>query len=125
MLCCFVLFCFVSCLFLVCFRFLVLCEPFNFCACLVLQGPVEEAQITLPTVAGPIRASFTQSKTRFVLELSPPANTLARVCLPKLGIASNTLTIDGIVKKGVEQGDYVCIEGVGSAAKARIISRGA
>lgn len=87
-------------------------------------GSVEEASIALPTHAGMIRASFAQipGKT-FTLDLTPPANTLARVCLPKLGLASTSLVVDGKATPGVVEGDYVCVDGIGSAAAARHISR--
>ena len=86
-------------------------------------GSVTEAQFSLPTQAGLITASFTQSKAAFRLKLSPPANTKAKVCLPKLGLSSTTLTVDGHAMPGQAQGDYVCVEGLGSAAKPRVISR--
>ena len=87
-------------------------------------GDVAEAQISLPTIAGPIRASFVQTSTSFALTLAPPPNTLARVCLPKLGLAAATLVVDGKSVAGEVRGDYVCVDGIGSAASARHISRG-
>jgi|TARA_B110000208_G_scaffold98493_1_gene123041 hypothetical protein len=67
--------------------------------------------------------SFVQSATSFVITLAPPANTLAKVCLPKMGIAAATLVVDGKATAGVVTGDYVCVGGIGSAAKPRVISR--
>jgi hypothetical protein len=85
--------------------------------CKPQPGPVEEAQIVFPTHSGLIKASFTQQPgTSFSLQLTPPANTLAKVCLPKLGSSSMSLDVDGAPTAGYAQGDYVCVEGIGSAA---------
>ena len=52
-------------------------------------GPVEAASIALPTHAGMIRASFTQVPGKaFTLDLTPPANTLARVYVQPLHAAA-------------------------------------
>ena len=86
-------------------------------------GTVTEASITLPTQAGTIVASFHQNLTSFVLTLAPPANTLARVCLPRLGVVSNSLVVDGKAMAGHAMSDYVCVDNIGSATVPRIISR--
>jgi hypothetical protein len=94
--------------------------------CKPQPGPVTEAQITMPTHAGPIKASFTQQVGRsFALQLTPPPNTLAKVCLPKLGSASVMVVVDGTSTPAVAEGDYMCVDGIGSAAggAARHISR--
>ena len=38
-------------------------------------------------------------------------------------MASTSLVVDGKATPGVVQGDYVCVDGIGSAAAARHISR--
>ena len=86
-------------------------------------GPVAEAQIILPTQSGSISASFKQNKDSFKLTLSPPANTLAKVCLPTLGIKSSTLTVDGKKAAATAHGDYMCVDGIGSSDTPRVISR--
>ena len=89
-------------------------------------GSVTEASISLPTAAGMIKASFDQVVGKsFALDLSPPANTLARVCLPKLGMPSTSLVVDGKTTPGTMQGDYVCVNGIGSSTQgtARHITR--
>ena len=86
-------------------------------------GSVAEAQMSLPTQAGLIQASFVQSSAQFTLKLRPPANTLAKVCLPKLGGASATLTVDGKPTEATPEGDYLCVDGVGSASTPRVIER--
>ena len=87
-------------------------------------GDVAEASISVPTHAGLIKASFTQSATMFELTLSPPANTMARVCLPKLGLTSTDVTVDGKKTAATAQtGDYVCVANIGSGSAARVISR--
>ena len=84
---------------------------------------MEEAQISVPTHAGMIKASFVQSKAKFELTLQPPANTMARVCLPKLGLDSTELTVDGKKMAAQAQGDYMCVDAIGSGSAARVISR--
>ena len=88
----------------------------------------------MPTLSGFIRASFRQwfaqqekdggSIVGIRLELHVPANTMAKVCLPRFGLASTSLSIDGVAIGGFVQRDYVCVDGVGSGVAARVISRG-
>ena len=88
-------------------------------------GNVSAAEITLPTLSGAIWVSFKQVPgLSFLLAIRPPPNTLSRVCLPRLGLASSALVLDGNQVAGVEQGDYVCVGGIGSTGgAARQISR--
>lgn len=87
-------------------------------------GDVEEASISVPTHSGLIKASLKQQASQsFTLTLQPPANTVARVCLPKLGLASKDLVVDGTHTAAVEQGDYLCVDGIGSGSAPRVISR--
>ena len=102
--------------------------------CRPQPGNVSSAATTVPTLSGFIRASFRQwfsqqekdggSIVGIRLELHVPANTMAKVCLPRFGLASTSLSIDGVAIGGFVQRDYVCVDGVGSGVAARVISRG-
>lgn len=84
-------------------------------------GNVTSAQILLPTLAGALRVGFEQVVGKvFKVTLQPPANTLARVCLPKLGSRTRTLKVDSVTVAAVVQGDYLCVGGIGSAAAGAV-----
>ena len=87
-------------------------------------GTVASASITVPTLSGQIVATLTQTPgTAFAVTLAPPAGTRATVCLPKLGLTTATLVVDGVATQGSIQRDYVCVDGIGSAKESRKISR--
>lgn len=81
-------------------------------------GNVTRASMSLPTQSGSIVVSFEQSDTKFALALYAPPNTLARVCLPKLGLPSSTLTVDGKTMAAHQEGDYLCVDDIGCSAGA-------
>lgn len=87
-------------------------------------GNLSFASIEVPTMSGAIAASLSQTSTSFAVTLAPPPNTFATVCLPRLNLPDASLTVDGVAKLGRYLRDYVCIDGVGSAAKPRVIVRG-
>ena len=87
-------------------------------------GGLAWASVRTPSLSGWIEARFDTSPTNFSLTLSPPANTMAQVCLPLLGLVGDaTLLIDGQITQGHLDGDYACVDGVGSGSKARVIQR--
>lgn len=93
-------------------------------------GSSTTASIVLPTLSGSIHASFeVVPAVSFTARLQPPPNTFARVCLPKGqagGSEAKALIVDGKTVEGYVEGDYVCIDGIGSApvsSQARIIER--
>ena len=87
-------------------------------------GRLSWATVRVPTLAGYINAAFNATAHDFALSLAPPAGTLARVCLPALGGAGDlTLLVDGKKVEGVADGDYVCVEGIGSGSAARTVRR--
>ena len=89
-------------------------------------GNLTWATARTPLLAGFVDASFNQTSTSFKLTLATPANALARVCLPTLGDDKDlTLLLDAKPVSGALDGDYVCIDGVGSASSPRIIERSA
>ena len=87
-------------------------------------GNLTWAVARTPLLAGFVDASFNQTSTSFKLTLATPVNSLARVCLPTLGdVKDLTLLLDTRPVSGALDGDYVCIDGVGSASNPRIIQR--
>mmetsp|Transcript_43896 Transcript_43896/g.81548 ORF Transcript_43896/g.81548 Transcript_43896/m.81548 type:complete len:122 (+) Transcript_43896:81-446(+) len=93
-------------------------------------GNATSASIVLPTFSGQISASFVVVPgVSFTARLQPPPNTFATVCLPKgnnEGAQLTSLSVDGHAVAGYLKGDYVCVDGIGSAAspsEARVIER--
>jgi len=78
-------------------------------------GSLEYADLTLPTVRGQIRSRLENRKDEvFRLRINLPANTTARVCLPRLGSDDTTVCVDGQNMKGIPEGDFVCVDPIGS-----------
>ena len=87
-------------------------------------GNLSWATVRTPLLAGFVDAAFNQTATSFRLQLTPPAGTLARVCLPAFGDHQDlSLRLDAKTVTGVLDGDYVCIDGVGSASAPRVVER--
>jgi hypothetical protein len=86
-------------------------------------GSLTRAALRLPTMPGFIETSFEQSAAAFTLRLQQPANTQARVCLPRLGLPGTTLVVDGKPVDGSPSGDYVCVTGIGSSSEPHVIER--
>lgn len=94
-------------------------------------GNVTTASIKVPTLSGYIHVSMEQllpsspkNGGGMRVALLSPASTLATVCLTKLDVPGLELTVDGVATQGVEQGDYVCIAGLGSKVGGHVVSRG-
>lgn len=77
-------------------------------------GGLTNASLDLPTIRGTIHEDFESSSTRFALNLQLPANTSARVVLPRLGSESTRVIVDGVPQEGRIEGDSVVLESVGS-----------
>ena len=83
------------------------------------------AALKLPTLAGFIAATIEQTAGRGMrVTITPPASTLATVCLPRFGIDDARVQVDGRSVEGAVVRDYVCVAGVGSAAAPRVLVRG-
>ena len=48
------------------------------------------------------------------MTLTIPDNVTAKVCVPKCGIAGTSVIVDGIKIKGIEEGNYIYFENIGS-----------
>ena len=78
-------------------------------------GPLAFAEMTLPTIRGPVTVSVTNEPDRsFRLEMEVPANTTARVVLPNPDPSRPTIVFDGHSTRAVAQGDRLIIDPVGS-----------
>lgn len=78
-------------------------------------GNLAYAEMTLPTIRGPVRVRLNQEPGRtFALTTDLPANTAARVLLPRLGRADAAVVVDGRPVSGVPEGDWVAVDGIGS-----------
>jgi hypothetical protein len=78
-------------------------------------GSLAYAELNLPTISGPVRVRFNQEPGRsFSLETDIPANTSARVLLPRFGRADTTVLVDGVTVAATPDGDSLTIDGVGS-----------
>lgn len=75
-------------------------------------GNATWGQIRVPSAAGFFDVSFNQTKASFSVVVTPPANTVGRVCLPKLGLSSVVLRVGERTVHGMVDGDYVCTSGV-------------
>ena len=70
----------------------------------------------MPTAAGYFDVQFNQTEQRsFSLAVAAPANTVGRVCLPKLGLSSTSLRVGTRIVVGGVEGDYVCAGGLAPA----------
>ena len=78
-------------------------------------GALEWAAMDAPTVRGPVHAEFKSSPTRFALSVRLPANTMAKVCVPRRGPADDaTVVVDGVRRRGQVERPFIVIEPVGS-----------
>jgi len=77
-------------------------------------GKLTWAELKLPVLSGFIHARVDRSVSEFKLALTVPGNTVASVCLPKLGDSALEIQLDGKSKTGFSSGDFVCFSDVGS-----------
>jgi len=78
-------------------------------------GSLEWAELTTPTVRGPVSVRFNnRGNAGFNLEIETPANTVSRVLIPTGGNQSSNVVVDGRKVTGILEGDFVRIDGIGS-----------
>lgn len=73
-------------------------------------GNLAWAKIKTPTIRGPIHVSFENKADQFVLDVQIPANTRAKVVLPKRGQGENAVTLNGRAIATVVKGDFTVID---------------
>jgi len=84
-------------------------------------GGISWAEITYPTIRGPIDISFTHGDVPngIIAHVNIPANTVAQVSLPVTDSSITQLYVDGIITNAVRDGEFLTVD-VGSGA--RVIS---
>ncbi len=77
-------------------------------------GGLRWAQLETPTIKGTIAVAFIQADDAIDMTVTVPANTRARIYVPRLGKDHPTVEINGEYQDGILDGDFVIIEDVGS-----------
>ncbi|MFC1781632.1 family 78 glycoside hydrolase catalytic domain [Planctomycetota bacterium] len=75
---------------------------------------LNHAKGTLPTDRGDITVDWERNSDRFLMTLTTPDNITALVYVPKSGTMGATIKVDGVEITGVEEGNYVFVENIGS-----------
>lgn len=80
-------------------------------------GGLDSASLDLPTIRGAIHVDFKSTEgSAFALNIRIPANTEARVYLPKLGSDNPAVKVDGVSRDGVMEGEFVVLDNIGSGS---------
>jgi hypothetical protein len=78
-------------------------------------GSLEWAEITTPTIRGPVTVRFNNRlHTSFHLETVTPANTTADIVLPSMDSTDSTVFVDGRRLTGRVEGKWLIISEIGS-----------
>ncbi len=78
-------------------------------------GMLKSGILDLPTIRGTVHVHFEKVENEsFSLKIQIPANTKAKVYIPKLGIDNSIVVIDGISQKGIMEKDFVVFDNIGS-----------
>jgi hypothetical protein len=79
-------------------------------------GDLMWAEVTTPTIRGPISARFTTNHParQFVLECDLPANSAARIGVPALHTEDDVLTVDGKPVFAERKKGHLYVDGIGS-----------
>jgi hypothetical protein len=77
-------------------------------------GSLAYAQLRLPTVRGAVFTRFESTPARFRLEVRLPANTSARVMLPRDGRRGTSVTVDGRAARARVEGAAVVVDSLGA-----------
>lgn len=86
-------------------------------------GSLSYAKAKLPTIRGDIDVEFIQNIGKsFELNISIPVNTQAKVYIPKIADLYK-LTLDGKMVKGIDNNEYVLIDGLNSGTHSFIITK--
>lgn len=78
-------------------------------------GTLEWAQITTPTIRGPITVSVNNKPNKsFHLEVDLPGNVSAQLAVPRWGNDDPSITVDGRRIFGTTDGEFIFVDGIGS-----------
>ncbi len=75
---------------------------------------LEYFKAKVPTIKGPVFVDYQKKNNVFVIEVNIPANTTAKVCLPKTGSEDMAVTVDGKTTQTIAEGDFLIIDNITS-----------
>jgi alpha-L-rhamnosidase len=78
------------------------------------ENKLTYARGTYPTDKGDIIIDWNKNSSRFLMTVTIPDNVTARVYVPRCGKEGASINMDGAQTKGIEEGNYIYIENVGS-----------
>lgn len=79
-------------------------------------GDLTSANLTLPTIRGNVLVDVTRTSSLYTITINIPANTKAKVYVRKCNTTGTTVKVDGVNKKGIEEGDFIIFDNVGSGS---------
>ena len=88
-------------------------------------GDLQWANVRAPSRVGPIDVAFNQSAGYFSLLLQVPAAAVATACVPRLGLRSDSVKLNGVATHGQPDGDFLCVGGIGPRSGGTRITRDA
>lgn len=77
---------------------------------------LKTASLNLPTVKGTVHADINWSGSTYTLTINLPANTTAKVYVPRMGTTGLAVVVDGVSQNGVQEGDFVTFDNIGSGS---------
>ncbi len=76
---------------------------------------MKSGRLDLPTIRGTVHVDFKSVKdVSFILNVCIPANTLAKIYLPKFEVDNTDALVDGMQRKGKMDGDFIVFDNIGS-----------
>ncbi len=80
-------------------------------------GSLRQASLKMPTVRGTVHMKFeNEPDKRFTMEVTIPANTTARVCLPNMDNPDVVVLVNGTPQRGIPEGGFVILDPIGSGS---------
>ena len=79
-------------------------------------GTLRRAEITLPTIRGPVQVRFERGPKGLSLELNLPANMTARIGLPAPNTTDRQITVDGHYRPATPEGRHLWLNAIGSGS---------
>lgn len=79
-------------------------------------GGLKEAALKLPTIRGAVRVSFKVAPQQIHMQINIPANTTAQVWVPRQGIATTSVLVDGVKRTGRIEGDSIVFDTIVSGS---------
>jgi len=77
-------------------------------------GGLKEAKLTLPTIRGSVHVQFTVALQKVHLGIEIPANTTAQIWVPRQGIDTTSVQVDGVKRTGRVEADSIVFDSIGS-----------